>query len=322
MLYKNVFLILVMVVAHSLRTVLLAQSKAGLEIDFTNIYNTHYTSIGIPVRDSVYIYNPPSSKSPTNWSHINRLVIPEGTVANDSNIGKNVFMTKEMVLFEECDRYDTLRFHIRLPSIGSCLWIRTPHSTEMDSYFLSGEKNISYYRKYHENEKWFVWQVSDQINPHIFKENRTQPVLNDKDSFYKLYSFIPAGGSEYLAAVFKHRISFFRFPTVHDALLGDKIIAPSKLDFALPQAALTPFIYNFKHLAVVSTGQIDFYGYDSAQKKWKKAEAIPSFRLTCLIKKNSRDDEKESSLHKFYTDHYNGHLWFVGLRARRFPRSA
>lgn len=279
---KNGFLLLIMIGTYSLPTVLLAQSKAGMDINFTNIYNTHYTSIGIPIRDSVYIYAPPSSKSPTNWSLIDSLAIPEGTVAMDGNIGKNIFMTKETVIFEEYGRYDTLRFHAGLPPIDPRLWIRTPHSTEVETYFLSGEKNVCYYREYSESEERFVWQVSDQLNPHMFKENRTQPVLTDKDGFYKLYSFIPGGGSEYLAAVFKHRISFFRYPTVHDALLGDKIIAPSELDFSLPQGAVTAFIYDFKYLTVVSSEQIDFYGFDSAQKKWKKAEGIPSLRFAFL----------------------------------------
>src|SRR5690606_2910577 len=101
MMYKNGFLLLITIVAYSLSTVLLAQSKAGMDIDFTNIYNTHYTSIGIPVRDSVYIYDPSLSKSPTNWSLIDSLAIPEGTIAMDGNIGKNIFMTKETIIFEE-----------------------------------------------------------------------------------------------------------------------------------------------------------------------------------------------------------------------------
>jgi len=262
--------------------VLLAQSKADMDIDFTNIYNTHYTSIGIPVRDTVYIYDPPSSKSPANWSIIDSLAIPEGTIAMDGNIGKNIFMTKELVIFEQYGRYDTLRFQVGLPSIDPRLWIRTPHSTEVDSYFLSGEKNVSYYREYHEDEKRFVWHVSDQLNPHMFKENRTQPALTEKDGFHRLYSFIPGGSSEYLAAVFKHRIAFFRYPTVYDTLLGDKIIAPSELAFSLPQGTVTAFIYDFKYLAVVSSEQIDFYGFDRAQKKWKKAEGIPSLRFASL----------------------------------------
>src|SRR5690606_20225689 len=117
---------------------------------------------------------------------------------------------------------------------------------------------------------------------HMFKENRTQPVLTEKDGFHRLYSFTPAGGSEYLAAVFKHRIAFFRYPTVHDALLGDKIIAPSELDFSLPQDAVTAFIYDFKYLAVVSPEQIDFYSFDRAQKKWKKAERSTPLRFATL----------------------------------------
>lgn len=234
---KNGFLRLIMVVAYSLPTVLLAQSKAGMVIDFTNIYNTHYTSIGIPVRDSVYIYDPSSSKSPTNWSLIDSPAIPEGTIAMDGNIGKNIFMTNETIIFEEYGRYDTLRFHAGLPPINPRLWICSPHSTGVESYFLSGEKNVCYYREYDEDQKQFVWQVSDQLNPHLFKENRTQPVLKDKDGFYKRYSFIPGGGSEYLAAVFKYRISFYRYPTIHDAQLRDKIIAPSELNFSLPQGA-------------------------------------------------------------------------------------
>src|SRR5690606_27469688 len=234
MMCKKGFLFLITVAAYSMPMVLLAQSKAGMDINFTNIYNTHYTSVGIPVRHTVYIYAPSLSKSPTNWSLMDRLVIPEGTIAMDGNIGKNIFMTKETIIFEESGRYDTLRFHAGLPPIDPRLWICSPHSTAVDSYFLSGEKNVCYYREYDEDQKQFVWQVSDQLNPHMFKENRTQPVLTDKVGFYKLYSFIPGGGSEYLAAVFKYRISFFRYPTIHDAQLGDKIIASSELNFSLP----------------------------------------------------------------------------------------
>lgn len=97
---KNGFLLLIMIVAFSLPTVLLAQSKSGMDIDFTKIYNTNYTSIDIPVRVSVYIYVPPSSKSPTNCSLTDNLATPEGTIAMDGNIGKNIFMTKEMIIFE------------------------------------------------------------------------------------------------------------------------------------------------------------------------------------------------------------------------------
>lgn len=276
---KNGFLFLIMIVAYSLPTVLLAQSKAGMDINFTNIYNTQYTCIGIPIRDSVYIYAPPSSKSPTNWSLIDCLAIPKGTIAMDGNIGKNIFMTKEMIIFEEYGRHDTLRFHDDLPPIDSRVWIHTPHSTETDSYFLSGEKNVCYYREYDESEKRFKWYITDQLSPYMFKENRTQPVLTDKDGFYKLYSFIPDGGSEYLAALFKYRISFFRYPMTQDTLLKDKIIEPSKLNFPLPQGAITAFIYDYKYVAVVLQGQIDFYGFDTKQKKWIKADRIPPFRF-------------------------------------------
>lgn len=183
---------------------------------------------------------------------------------------------------KEYGRYDTLRFHAGLPPTNPRLWICSPHSTGVESYFLSGEKNVCYYREYDEDQKQFVWQVSDQLNPHLFKENRTQPVLKDKDGFYKRYSFIPGGGSEYLAAVFKYRISFYRYPTIHDAQLRDKIIAPSELNFSRPQGAVTAFIYDFKYIAVVSQEQIDFYGFDRAQKKRSKAKGIPPLRFTSL----------------------------------------
>lgn len=280
---RNSIIFWIIVVINNLVTVAQAQTNIGLPnpstIDYTNIFNTQYTYIGIPVRDSVYIYAPPSSKSPVHWSPVGSIAIPKGTIAMDGNIGKNIFMTKEMIIFEEYGRHDTLRFHDDLPPIDSRVWIRTPHSTETDSYFLSGEKNVCYYREYDESEKSFKWHITDQLSPYMFKENRTQPVLTDKDGFYKLYSFIPDGGSEYLAALFKYRISFFRYPMTQDTLLKDKIIEPSKLNFPLPQGTITAFIYDYKYVAVVLQGQIDFYGFDTKQKKWIKADRIPPFRF-------------------------------------------
>lgn len=276
---RNGLLILITIVVNSLPVVLLAQSKEATDINFTNIYNTQYTCIGIPVRDSVYVYAPPSSKSPTNWFLIDRLAIPEGTIAMDGNIGKNMFMTREMVIFEESGQYDTLHFNSELPSINPRLWVRTPHSTEPESYFLSGEKNVCYYREYNEAELRLKWYKSDQLSPYMFKENRTRPVLTDQDGFHKLYSYIASGGMEYLAAVFKHRISFYRYPMVQDSLLGDAIIEPADLNFPLPQGTITAFIYDFKYIAVVLQEQTVFYGFDKEQKKWIQNSNIPPFRF-------------------------------------------
>lgn len=191
-------------------------------------------------------------------------------------------MTKEAIIFEELGRYDTLHFQIELPRIDTRLWIRGPQSTEVDSYFLSGEKNVCYYREYSEEEERLVWQISDRMNPHLFKENRTQPVLTDSAGFHKLYSFVPRGGSVYIAALFDQWISFYRYPTVHDALLGDEIVEPSKLSFPLPEGTVTAFIYDFRYIAVVSQEQIDFYDFDSEQKKWVRDDKIPPLRFAEL----------------------------------------
>ena len=281
--HKNSFLIFLLIVANSLTMVMLAQPKHKItDIDFCNIFNTQYTYIGIPIRDSVYIYAPPPSKSPTNWPLIDRLAIPKGTLAIDGNIRKSTFMTKEAIIFEESSRYDTLQFQTELPRIAPRLWIRGPHSTEAESYFLSGEKNVCYYREYNEREDRLVWQISDQLSPHLFKENRTQPVLTDTDGFHRLYSFVPSGGGMYIAALFDQRISFYRYPTVHDTLLGAEIVEPSELSFLLPRGTVTAFIYDFRYIAVVSQERVDFYDFDNVQKKWIKADGIPSLRFAHL----------------------------------------
>ena len=263
--------------------VAVAQSKHDIaDIDLSNIYNTQYTYIGIPIRDSVYIYAPPSSKSPTNWSLKNRLAIPEGTIAMDGNIRKTTFMTEKSILFVEQDRYDTLQFSEALPRRDPRLWIRGPHSTEAEYSFLLGEKNVCYYRSYDETQDRIVWKVSDQLNPNMFVENRTQPVLTDTDGFHRLYSFVPGGGGMYIVALFDQRISFYRYPTVHDTLLGAEIVEPSELNFPLPRETVTAFIYDFKYIAVVSQERVDFYDFDKGQKKWIKADGISPLRFAHL----------------------------------------
>ncbi|MGV3762828.1 hypothetical protein [Parapedobacter sp.] len=85
MVCKNGFLFLIMIVAHSPATIALAQSKGGIDdIDFSRIFNTQYTCIGIPIKDSVYIYAPPSLEPSAGWSPIDSLAIPEGTVERSS----------------------------------------------------------------------------------------------------------------------------------------------------------------------------------------------------------------------------------------------
>lgn len=273
----NAFLVLITIWVNMLPTQLSGQAKAGREdIDFPNIFNTQYTCISIPVGDSLFVYAPPSAKSPTNWSLTDRLAIPGGTIAMDGNIGKNIFMKKQSVIFEEDGRYDSLCFDWGIPPIDPRLWIRTPHSTGVDSYFLSGEKSVCYFRDYKEDQKQFVWRIADQLNPHMFKENRTQPVLTEKAGFKKLYMFISRPGSEYLAGVFRNEVSFFRYPMVHDSLIADKIIAPLELNFSLPFQAISAFIYDFKYLAVVLQEGIYFYDFDSAKKNWRRTQKIPT----------------------------------------------
>ena len=55
MIRRSDLLILITIVVNSLPMALLAQSTAGMDINFTDIYNTRYTDIGVPIRDSVYI---------------------------------------------------------------------------------------------------------------------------------------------------------------------------------------------------------------------------------------------------------------------------
>lgn len=279
---KSSMVIGIIIVVNSLVTVVWAQSTGSSNlpaIDYANIFSSYYTYIGIPSKDSVYIYEPERSKSLSDWSLVTSMAIPEGTIAIDGNIGKNIFLSRERVIFEESGQYDTLHFNAALPAINPRLWIRTPHSTETDSYFLSGEKNVCYYREYDEAELRLKWHISDQLSPYMFKENRTEPVLTDQDGFDKLYSFITNGGIEYLAAVFKHRISFFRYPMVQDTLLRDKIIETAELNFPLPQGTITAFVYDYEYIAIVSREQIDFYSFNREEKKWLCTKGIPSFRF-------------------------------------------
>lgn len=280
---KSGLIILIGMAVNNLVTVALAQPRYSTsDVDFYNIFNMHYTSIGIPTGDSVHIYGRTSSTVSPGWCLIGSQVIPKGTISMSGNIGKTIFLTKEMVIFEESGRCDTLHFNSELPPINPRLWIRTPHSTEPESYFLSGEKNVCYYREYDETQKRFKWQISDQLNPYMFEENRTQPILNDTDGFYKLYAFIPGSGDEYLAALFKFRLSFYRYPMVHDSLRSDEILETSELNFPLPQGTITAFIYDFKYIAVVLQEQIDFYGFDKEHKKWIKEDGIPSLHFAGL----------------------------------------
>lgn len=275
---KNGLIILIGILVNNLVTVALAQPRyRTTDIDFSNIFNMSYTSIGIPVGDSVHIYGRTPSIAPSGWRFIASEAIPKGTISISGNIRKTIFLTKKSILFKENSRYDTLCFNSGLKPIDPRLWVRTPNSTEAESYFLSGEKSVCYYREYDEAEKRFKWQISDRLNPYMFKENRTQPILNDQDGFYKLYSFIPGGGEEYLAALFKFRLSFYRYPMAHDSLRSD--VEPSELNFSLPQGTITAFIYDFKYIAVVLQEQIDFYGFDQEQKKWIKEDGIPPLRF-------------------------------------------
>ena len=278
MIHINSFVIFLLIVTSSLVTV--AQSKHDIaDIDLSNIYNTRYTYIGIPIRDSVYIYAPPSSKSSTNWSLKNRLAIPEGTIAMAGNIRKTAFMTEKCILFVEQGRYDTLQFSEALPRRDPRLWIRTLHSTEAEYSFLLGEKNVGYYRSYDEIQNRIVWKVSDQFNPNLFVENRTQPLLTDSNNFRRLYSFNPGGIWTYIAALYDHQISFYRYPTWYDTQFADEIIQGEELNFTLPKGCITAFIYDYKYIAVVSQEQISFYGFDKGQKKWIKASRPLSLRF-------------------------------------------
>lgn len=278
MLHRNSFAIFLLIVTNSL--VAVAQSKHDIaDIDLSNIYNTRYTYIGIPIRDSVYIYAPPSSKSSTNWSLKNRLAIPEGTIAMAGNIRKTTFMTNNAVIFEEHDRYDTLHFQTEQPGFDPRRWIRTPHSTEAEYSFLLGEKNVGYYKSYDETQNRIVWKVSDQFNPNLFVENRTQPLLTDSNNFRRLYSFNPGGIWTYIAALYDHQISFYRYPTWYDTQFADEIIQGEELNFTLPKGCITAFIYDYKYIAVVSQEQISFYGFDKGQKKWIKASRPLSLRF-------------------------------------------
>ena len=92
MIRRSDLLIQITIVVNSLPMALLAQSTAGMDINFTDIYNTRYTDIGIPIQDSVYIFAPPSSKSPAKWWLVDKFPIPEGTIAMDGNIGKSIFL--------------------------------------------------------------------------------------------------------------------------------------------------------------------------------------------------------------------------------------
>ncbi|WP_143037805.1 hypothetical protein [Paenimyroides marinum] len=96
------------------------------------------------------------------------------------------------------------------------------------------------------------------IDKKLYLNLESNVILTEKDGFHKLYLFISGGGNKYLAAVFEHWVSFFQYPTVYDALLRDKIIAPLKLNFSLPQGTVTAFIYDFKYMAVVLQERLIF----------------------------------------------------------------
>lgn len=257
------------------------QLPKGSDIDLKGVFTQDYTCIGIPAKDSVYICILNSADSLPGWSCVERIAIPEGTIAIDGNISKVSFLSKTGLIFEELGRYDTLTFNNELPPIRPRLWIRGPHSTEADSYFLSGEKNVCYYRQFDEGSNRFKWHKSDQLNPYMFTENHTRPLLTDMEDFEKLYTFNAPGG-EYLAAVFKDHISFHRYATLQDSLLKHDIIDGGKIGFQLPGDAITAFVYNYKYIGVVTPGQIRFYQLDRESSKWVVDEQIPVLKFAEL----------------------------------------
>src|SRR5690606_40973335 len=98
------------------------------------------------------------------------------TIIIDVNINTRHYLLYDSIIYHEYSVYDTLTFDDKFIRIDPRLWVRTPYSTERDVYFMENGMQIAYYS---DGEDWFI---SDSMNPRLFRENKTTPLLHEQRS--------------------------------------------------------------------------------------------------------------------------------------------
>ena len=238
--------------------------------DLSSAFNRSHTYIGIPAGHVVYTYAPPSDTADT-WRLIDSALIPSGTVGIDGNIRKLYFLQEDRIIYKEYSYSDTLVFDDEFVAIKPELWVRNPYSTEKDVYFMEKGKQFCYYSDGSE------WYISDEMNPRLFRENKTDPPLDEKQPFSKLYSFAH-GDALYISAVYSGKVCFHRHEMLLDSL-NERIVEPELLTFAFPEEAISVFVYDRSYLGVVLPGRISFYQFDPEQAKWVAYSRLKPFIL-------------------------------------------
>ena len=164
-----------------------------------------------------------------------------------------------------------LIFDDKFIRIDPRLWVRTPYSTEKDVYFMENGMQIGYYS---DGGDWFI---SDTMNPRLFRENKTMPLLDEQQPFKKLYSF-GLDDAWYIAAAHAGRVSFHWYKTVSDSL-NIQAEKPERLTFELPHDALSVFVYDRCYLGVVFSNRILFYQFNAERGHWEPYSRLKPFIL-------------------------------------------
>ncbi|MFT4205428.1 MAG: hypothetical protein QM610_16110 [Chitinophagaceae bacterium] len=241
-----------------------------MDVNYKNIFNTGYTSVGVPKGDSVFVY---SMDSDSTWQNTAAFSIPKGAIAVDGNIRRVLFLLADRAIVQEyynCGKYcirDTLQFSEDIKPISSKNWIRSIPSTESDLGVLDGEKTVAIYK---DGGKW---QRSDKLNP-IYKANKTNPEVNSGMTFDKIYTFAQ---DQFLMTVNGKEVRFYPYEFSIPQLNQERI-PYQKLNIDLPEHVLTAFVYDESQLGFVYRDRIEFYRFDSKRFVWeKKNECKPLY---------------------------------------------
>ncbi|SEM67285.1 hypothetical protein SAMN05216436_106171 [bacterium A37T11] len=235
-------------------------------INYKNIFATAYTYVGIPKKDSLYVYG----LSKDEWKTIKSFKIPKGTKAFDGNLRSVLFLLEDKIIIKEyynCAEYcqsDTVVLKDAYKKISNKNWIRGINTTEAEFGLLDKEKELTIYKDDEE------WKVSDQLNPNLYKENKTNPELRDNMKFDKLYNF---GETQYLVTVNNREVRFYPYVFTIDKL-NEGMVNYKILNIDLPKDVITAFIYDFTQMGWVYKDRIEFYKFDASQQAWVKDASI------------------------------------------------
>lgn len=248
------------------------KDRGAQGVDYFNIFCTGYTLIGVPRNGRVYLYRPPyKSDTVPGWKCYDSVRMPPATVATDGNIHKIIFLTDNGFYYQEGKWKDTLRFSEKFKKVKSRVWIRGTNTTERDIEFLSGEKRITYYA---DGQQWFR---SGKVNPYFFTENRTYPLLTQKDKFLKLYNF-ENHDVRSIAGVYPHKVKFYRYKSPASTQQIN-ISAIKSQTFHLPTNARSAFVYDDHLIGVCFRDKIVFYQYNQVIMSWIVTKEVPELSL-------------------------------------------